>query len=176
MEARESQDSSLVLHRAGWNPKWLTRTLWYRLWVIAEDGRRWGLGSLLRILGATRRSCDVPEQAGGLLCSRDCAYLSQVVDWCSFHKSFVCFSPVTSSWYRSGSPHLKSKTKQMTDKSKLEGQKVGLLAHGTDRFKGRASFGHRNWKIAVKICFFPSSPEIGVLLKRLAVCIAEWLF
>lgn len=64
-----------------------------------------------------RRTCGVPEQAGGLLCSRRCACLSRSVGWC-----FVNFSPLGLRQV----PH-PLKTKQMTDKSKLEGQKEGLL-------------------------------------------------
>lgn len=70
---------------------------------MTADGRTRGLGSLLRILGATGGPVDAPEQAGGLLCSRGCAHLFVSVTWLVF----CVFQP---SWFTTGSPPLKNKT------------------------------------------------------------------
>lgn len=51
----------------------------------------------------SRRTCDAPEQAGGLLCCGGCARLSVSVSWLVF----CVFQP---SWFTTGSPPLKNKT------------------------------------------------------------------
>lgn len=63
------------------------------------------------------------------------------------------FSPVTSSWCQSGPPPLKKKNKKTVDRqipTKLMGQKVSLLAHGTDRFKVGLALGTRFEKVLTK--------------------------